>query len=586
MLYDVLLYASIIIFAVGLIYRISVWLRRSIGPYPGETDVSKRISAAIKGILSTVFSAKILTLIKVLVVDILLQARVLKEDPLRWLMHMLIYWGFMLLFLMHALDGIITEPLFTDYYSTLNPFMFLRDLFGFILIIGIGIAVFRRFILRVPRLKTDAPDHYAIIILAVVILSGIFLEGAKITSYTIYQDMVETYSDTDDKEELRALESLWVEEFDLVSPHVRAPFDEEILHQGRENHETNCASCHSRPRSAFMGSAVAKITKPIALELDRAKTPVLLWYIHFLSCFLGLAYLPFSKMLHIFASPISLLLNAVMDQKTSDPSNIVTRHAIELDACTHCCTCSLWCSVAVALNKIDNVNVLPSERMRFLKGYYSNKNLDEEALRKIREGIYLCTNCDRCTVVCPVGINLRDLWLDVREEFVQGGPSIPLVLTPFSFYRGLNQQYLDSGQYSDPLNRAREAIAGKHDSMNGADQVVALTPVNREFKDSIALSSQASTYSHCFSCENCSTACPVVLNYENPEEVLGLLPHQIMRSIGLGLRDLAFGSRMLWDCLTCYQCQEHCPQGVKVTDIFYELKNLVIEESNGAQSTV
>jgi len=29
--------------------------------------------------------------------------------------------------------------------------------------------------------------------------------------------------------------------------------------------------------------------------------------------------------------------------------------------------------------------------------------------------------------------------------------------------------------------------------------------------------------------------------------------------------------------LTCYQCQEHCPQNVNVTDLFFELKNLAIK---------
>ena len=52
-----------------------------------------------------------------------------------------------------------------------------------------------------------------------------------------------------------------------------------------------------------------------------------------------------------------------------------------------------------------------------------------------------------------------------------------------------------------------------------------------------------------------------------------------MRSLGLGLKDLAMGSNMLWNCLTCYQCQEHCPQGVKVTDVLYELKNLAVKRS-------
>ena len=66
----------------------------------------------------------------------------------------------------------------------------------------------------------------------------------------------------------------------------------------------------------------------------------------------------------------------------------------------------------------------------------------------------------------------------------------------------------------------------------------------------------------------------MVANYDNPAENLDLAPHQIMHSLGLGLRDLALDSRMLWDCLTCYQCQENCPQGVQVTDVIYELKQL------------
>jgi heterodisulfide reductase subunit C len=114
--------------------------------------------------------------------------------------------------------------------------------------------------------------------------------------------------------------------------------------------------------------------------------------------------------------------------------------------------------------------------------------------------------------------------------------------------------------------------------INTPDKVLTLTPVNKEFKNQVDLSSQGDTYSYCFACENCTTVCPVVQNYENPQEVLSLLPHQIMRSLGLGLKDLALGSNMLWDCLTCYQCQEHCPQSVKVTDIFYELKNTTARE--------
>jgi len=580
MFFDIALYVSLAIFGIGMIYKISNWFRRSIGINSRDITTSKRVSAAVKGILGTVFSGKILILIKVFFVDVILQIKILREDFLRWLMHMLIYGGFMLLLLMHALDGIITEALFSEYASTLNPFMFLRDLFGFMVIVGIGIAIYRRIVMKVPRLKTNPMDSYAIIILAIIMLSGIFLEATKITSHTRYQEMVEEYSDTDDEEELRTLESFWVQNFDVVSPTVKGPFEEEILAQGAEIHDMSCAACHSRPGSAFTGYAVAKITKPIALGLDGANMPTLLRYLHFLACFVGMAYLPFSKMFHIFASPVSLLVNAVMEKEKSDPANIATRQVMELDACTHCGTCSRRCSVAVAFYKTGNMTILPSEKMVFLKDYISNKDLDEEALRAIQEGAYLCTNCDRCTVVCPVGINLRDLWVNVKEEMIQKKRPVPLVLSQLSFYRGIERQYLDSKDYSKPLDGSKKAIAAKCELINRPEKIIPLTPINKEFKNKAEISSQATTFTYCYSCENCSTVCPVVENYENPQEVLGLLPHQIMRSLGLGLRDLALGSNMLWDCVTCYQCQEHCPQGVKVTDILYELKNMAIKEAS------
>jgi heterodisulfide reductase subunit C len=187
-------------------------------------------------------------------------------------------------------------------------------------------------------------------------------------------------------------------------------------------------------------------------------------------------------------------------------------------------------------------------------------------------------------VICPAGINLRDLWFNVREEMIQRGHSISLMLTPFSYFRGLKRQELDPEQYDQPLRKAQKGVTEPFDLLDKADAIVPLTPANREFKKAAGLSGRTGTYSFCFSCENCSTVCPVVGNYENPQQALDLLPHQIIRSMGLGLKDLAMGSRMLWYCLTCYQCQEHCPQGVKVTDIFYELKNLAVMEASGSSA--
>jgi heterodisulfide reductase subunit C/nitrate reductase gamma subunit len=573
MFFYISLYIALLVFGVGLVYKISTWFRYRIGIDAAEISTSERISGAIKGILSTLFSAKILTLIKVFVLDVILQQKILREDFQRWFMHMCIYVGFMLLLLMHALEKFISASLFTEYYSTINPFMFLRDLFGAMVIFGICIAIYRRFVSKVPRLKTNAMDHYAMIIIAVIMISGIFLEGTKIVSHSWFLEMVDEYGDPDEEEEVRALESYWVKNFATVSPNVKEPFENDILEMGAEAHENSCMDCHSQPHWAFLGYGTAKIIKPIALGLDRANVPAVLWYIHFLACFVGLAYLPFSKMFHIITSPLSLMVNAVMADGESDPANIATRQVMELDACTHCCTCTLNCSAGAFYDHFSNINILPSEKLISIKALASGKELSEQALREIQEGVYLCTNCKRCTVVCPVGINLQDLWFNVRESLLGRGYPEVLALSQLSFYRGFIKENGDSEQYLEPLNRAREAVVARGDLMKKPDAVLTMGNIDKGFKDSLNISDQANTFSVCFGCETCTSVCPVVANYDNPGEVLDLLPHQIMHSCALGMKDLAIGSNMLWDCLTCYQCQEQCPQAVCITDVLYELKN-------------
>jgi heterodisulfide reductase subunit C len=571
-----LLYISLALFAAGLLYKISTWFTRRIGVAAKEFTSSDRFGAAVKGIVGVIFSGKLLTLLKVFILDVVLQLRVLKEDFTRWLMHMLIYSGFILLLLMHALEKHISEAIFAEYYSTLNPFFFLRDVFGLMVLVGVGIAIYRRFILKVPRLRTKGVDHYAIIILAVIMLSGVALEATKITSFKVYQEMVDEYADMEEEEEISALESYWVQYYGVVSPNVKGPFDEEVLETGAELNDESCIDCHSKSQWAFTGYAVSKLIKPMALALDNAGAVNFLWYLHWLACFIGLAYLPFSKMFHIFSTPASLLANAVMEKETSNPANIATRQAMELDACMRCGTCSLRCSAAAAFDAVGNEYILPTEKMTFLKKLAAGKRLERKELQVIQEGVYLCTNCDRCTVVCPAGINLRDLWFNVREDLVQKGQPEPLVLSPFSFYRGLNREHITLDDYGKPLEEANTAVAGEFEQAMDPSK-----PISFKDREIVKLNGlpSSSTFSYCFGCQNCTTVCPVVVSFENPMETLGLLPHQIMNCLGLGLVEMATGPKMLWDCVTCYQCQEHCPQNVEVTDILFQLKNLAVKNA-------
>ena len=570
-MFDYLFYTSLIVFLLGLIYRISTWFTKKIGILGKEVTTAQRLQSAIRGIAGVVFSSRILALFEAVVLDVLLQRRILKESLTRWLAHMLIFYGFVLLLLMHALESVVSEALFSEYYSTVNPFFFLRDFFGTMVLAGVILAAVRRYVAKPRRLRSGGMDHYAIMIVAVIMLSGIALEGLKMASHSEFMRMVEDYAGLGDEDEIEALETFWVKEYGTVSPNVEAPFDEALLEYGLEVHESSCMDCHASARWAFNGFAAAKLIKPVALWLDEKDGVTFLWYIHILACFIGLAYLPFSKMFHLFATPVSLMSNRVMDPAGSLSANILTRQVMEMDACTHCGSCSLNCSVAMVFEAIGNECILPSEKMILLKQLASGKKLSAAKMRAIQEGVYLCTNCDRCTVRCPSGIRLKELWYSVREALLESGPPLPHVLSPFSFARGLIiQEALTADNYARPIENARQAVGGRFVSLMNPDTPL---PLNMQSTGEDQPVIKDGTYIHCFSCQSCTAVCPVVANYDEPEQVLGLLPHQIMCSLGLGLSEMAAGAGMIWDCLTCYKCQENCPQQVEVCDILYRLKN-------------
>jgi heterodisulfide reductase subunit C len=206
----------------------------------------------------------------------------------------------------------------------------------------------------------------------------------------------------------------------------------------------------------------------------------------------------------------------------------------------------------------------------------SGRSLDETQMKAIQQGVYLCTNCDRCTVRCPSGIQLRELWYAAREALLVKGPPLGAILTPFSFARGLLiQPTLQADDYTLPIENAVAKVAGHFEELIKPDVAIHLNSQSPDDRQPIL---QDRTFSHCFSCQSCTTVCPVVANYDRPEQVLGLLPHQIMGCLGLGLTQMAAGAKMIWDCLTCYKCQENCPQEVEVCDLLFDLKNVAAKE--------
>ncbi|MFP4349466.1 MAG: 4Fe-4S dicluster domain-containing protein [Desulfococcaceae bacterium] len=103
------------------------------------------------------------------------------------------------------------------------------------------------------------------------------------------------------------------------------------------------------------------------------------------------------------------------------------------------------------------------------------------------------------------------------------------------------------------------------------------SPAAQEVPGHLGLTDRAETFWACVQCTTCTSVCPVVGASDDPESDLDMTPQQIMNLMRLQMKELALGARMVWNCVTCYQCQEHCPQGVRVADVLYELRNLAGE---------
>lgn len=553
MLFYLALYTALAVLVLGLIYKLKTWLTTSIGPESRQYTPAQRLSASLRGLGRALTGRRLGPMMAALALDGLLQRRSLGHSRWAWAAHMLIFWGMLGLIFLHALGPLII-PSFT---ATLNPWLFLRNLFGVMLLLGAVMAIARR--IRLPRLRrtTHWADRATLGLLALLVLSGFALEGAKIISVHSFDQMVQEYGDLPGEGDRAALGQLWREHYGVAFPLKQAPAGLELMERGLELHKQSCADCHDRPQWAFASWALARAMTPLAVWLDEMMAVSWLWYVHFLAAFAALALLPFSKFLHIFTGPLLLMIRAARPREKMGPAAKALVRALELDVCTHCGACSVHCSVAEAMAHVPNLELLPSEKLMALSRLARGKALPGPVLEAIRQGAYLCTSCLRCTRLCPVGINLQNLWFAMKDDLEEMGygPTVRAVAQKAGLTAGSSRT----------ISPARVTTGG--------------------FQKELGLSVQSDTFRNCYRCATCSNACPVVFSYADPSRELDLLPHQIMHSLGLGLADEAMGARMTWYCLTCYRCQEACPQGVKVADVLYELRNLAAARQGQGESS-
>ncbi|MGB9928224.1 MAG: dihydromethanophenazine:CoB--CoM heterodisulfide reductase subunit HdrE [Methanosarcina sp.] len=123
--------------------------------------------------------------LETLILDIFLQRRILRRSPVRWFMHLAIFGGWMTLF---ALSGLMFAVEMTEKIGIHLPFTpaEFRDMlsipnyiFGYVLLIGLVIALVRRLFVSEVRESSIMYDWVLLGVLFLVTISGFVADGIR-----------------------------------------------------------------------------------------------------------------------------------------------------------------------------------------------------------------------------------------------------------------------------------------------------------------------------------------------------------------------------------------------------------------------
>jgi cytochrome b subunit of formate dehydrogenase/nitrate reductase gamma subunit len=251
---------SLIFFVIGIGATFTFWFQGAVGD-PSFSGHEK-LSYIGEKTWQIIFSKKILTLLKVLVIDVLLLRRILKESVSRWTIHSLIYLPFFLRFLIGIVLLLLSSAFPMSPRTALlldknYPFMaFTYDFLGLCIIIGIIGAIMRRLQDKPHKAITGGQDYVVLGLIGAILLTGFLVEGMRILLTAI-------------------------------------PLPAAL------------ASFMGYPISLFLGlfSIRWEVVYPYG------------WYLHAILTGALIAYLPFSKMFHILVSPLVLLIKAAEGKK-------------------------------------------------------------------------------------------------------------------------------------------------------------------------------------------------------------------------------------------------------------------------------
>ena len=197
------------------------------------------------------------------------------------------------------------------------------------------------------------------------------------------------------------------------------------------------------PMASFMGWTLTKFFK----EESHLKISFFtFWWVHVLLSLTLLSYLPFSKLLHLFSSPLNIFFRnlgpkgalSFMDLEASGTYGVekiqefTQKHLLELDACTRCGRCQESCPAHLTQKHLN-----PKKVIQDLKHHMERSLEQREGLHLIgdvvtEEVIWECTTCRNCLEHCPVFIEPMAKLIEFRRNLVLHHGKVPRETT-FAF---------------------------------------------------------------------------------------------------------------------------------------------------------
>ena len=294
-------------------------------------------------------------------------------------MHFFIFWGFLVLFLGTAtivVQDDFLEPLFKikylvgDFYLT---FSFILEIAGLLAIIGILMAIWRRYVTRPSRLDNKPEDAIILVWILVVLVTGFLLEGARIA-----------YSMPDYEK--------W----------------------------------------SFVGWYTAYLFTGLDKETITASHKFL-WYFHMIISLGLICYIAYSKLIHLITSSVNMMFRGIEDTprgaiapiadfETAEEFGVnniegfTRRQIFDLDACTRCGRCQDLCpafNTEKPLSPKQLIQDLKGEWERTAAGVKNEDGIIDKVIQE--ETLWSCTACLACQVNCPVSIPTFDKNIEMRR---------------------------------------------------------------------------------------------------------------------------------------------------------------------------